>query len=427
MRVETIRRVLVTQREELDHLFDNETIVERRTPDLMRYLSHPNILAILGVRRCGKSVLASMLLRGKVHGYVNFDDERLGGMKASDLDMVLEAMYGMYGSELDYLVMDEIQNVPGWELFANRLRRTKKVIITGSNATLLSGDLATHLTGRHLDFTLFPFSFGEFLGCRGMDIKQDGIYSTAEISKIKKQLEAFVELGGFPEVQKFGKQVLPRIYDDILIKDAVLRYGIRYRTTFRELARYLMGNAAREFTYSRLGRFLSLKDVHTVKNYVDFLRSVHLLFVLERYSRKFKQRIIAPKKAYVIDTGLARAVAPAEPEGGGRTMENIVAIELFRRAAFSEAPQELFYWKDHQQREVDFVLVEKGKVEKLIQSCLRLQDESTADRELGNLVRASKELGCKDLSVITWEEEQELVHDGKRIRVIPLWKWLLTG
>ena len=427
MRVETIRRVLVTQREELDHLFDNETILERRTPDLMRYLSHPNILAILGVRRCGKSVLASMLLRGKVHGYVNFDDERLGGFRASDLDMVLEAMYDMHGSDLEYLVMDEIQNVPGWELFANRLRRTKKVIITGSNASLLTGDLATHLTGRHLDFTLFPFSFSEFLGCRGMRISQASLHSTAEIAKIKRQLEAFIELGGFPEVQKFGKQILARIYDDIIMKDAVLRYGIRYRTTFRELARYLMGNAAHEFTYSRLGRFLSIKDVHTVKNYVDFLRSVHLLFVLERYSQKFKQRIIAPKKVYVIDTGLARAIAPAEPAGGGRTIENVVAVELFRRSAFSEPPQELFYWKDHQQREVDFVLVEKGRVQKLIQACQSLHDESTRKRELGNLVRASIELGCKDLSVISWEEEQDLVHDGKKIRVIPLWKWLLSN
>ncbi len=426
MQIEAIKKVLITQREELDHLFESETIVERRTPDLMRYLSHPNILAISGVRRCGKSVLSSLLVRGRAYGYVNFDDERLAGIKAADLDMVLEAMYAMHGPDLEYLVIDEIQNVPGWELYANRLRRTKRVIITGSNANLLSSDLATHLTGRHIDFTLFPFSFREFLGCLGIRIKKASLYSTAEIAKFKNQLKAFIELGGFPEVHKFGRQILPGIYDNIIMKDAVLRYGIRYKTTFRELARYMMGNAAREFTYSRLGRFLSIKDVHTVKNYVEFLRSVHLLFILERYSKKFKQRMIAPKKVYVVDTGLARAVAPAEPEGGGRTMENVIFVELFRRSVLAEAPQELFYWKDHQQREVDFVLVEKGKVRKLIQACQYMHEEDTRARELDNLARASRELGCNDLSVISWEDERDLVRDGKRIRVIPLWKWLLS-
>ena len=334
-------------------------------------------------------------------------------------------MYAMHGPKLDCLVIDEIQNVPGWELFASRLRRTKKVIITGSNARLLSSDLATHLTGRHIDFTLHPFSFGEFLGCRGVRTGQDVLHSTAGIAGIKGQLESYLELGGFPEVHKFGKQVLSVIYDNIIMKDAVLRYGIRYRTTFRDLARYMMGNAAREFTYSRLGRFLSIKDVHTVKNYIDYLRSVHLLFTLERYSGKYKQRIIAPKKAYVVDTGLARAVAPAEPEGGGRTLENVVALELVRRSVLAETPQELFYWKDHQQHEVDFVVVEKGRTRRLIQACRYMQDESTRARELGNLVRASRELGCKDLWVISWEDEQEQVRDGRRIRVVPLWKWLL--
>jgi len=426
MQIETIKRVLVSQREELDKLLGSGDIIERRTPDILRYLAHPNILVIMGPRRCGKSILSNLLLRGKQYGYANFDDERLMGIGARELDTVLEAMYGLHGPKLEYIVLDEIQNVLGWELFASRLRRTKKIIITGSNARLLSGELATHLTGRYMDFDLFPFSFREFLACRGLRISKESLYSTKEISQIKKQLETYVDMGGFPEVQKFGKPILGRIYDDIIMKDAILRYGIRYRTTFRELARYLMANAGHEITFSRLGKLLSIRDIHTVKNYIDFLRSVHLVFLVERYSRKLKQRMIAPKKIYSIDTGLSGAVAPSEPEARGRIMENIVGVELLRRNAFSDRPRELFYWKDHQKREVDFIILEKGKVERLVQVCHHFDSQDTRKRELDNLVRASRDLGCSELVVISWEDEEDMIHDGMRIHLVPLWKWLLS-
>jgi predicted AAA+ superfamily ATPase len=427
MQIEMIKRVLVSQREELDKMLGGGDIIERRTPEILAYLAHPNILVITGPRRCGKSVLANLLLGGKEYGYANFDDERLMEIGARELDTVLEAMYGLHGPELEFIVLDEIQNVLGWELFASRLRRTKKVIITGSNARLLSGELATHITGRYMDFNLFPFSFLEFLACRGLKISKESLYSTKEISQIKKQLESYIDMGGFPEVQKFGKPILGRIYDDIILKDAILRYGIRYRTTFRELARYLLANAGHEITFSRLGKHLSIKDVHTVKNYVDFLCSVYLVFLVERYSRKLKQRTIAPKKVYSIDTGLSGAVAPSEPEAIGRTMENIVGVELLRRNAFSDRPYEVFYWKDHRQREVDFVIVERGDVKTLLQVCHHFENQDTRKRELDNLVRASAELDCSELLLISWEDEEDMIHAGARIRQVPLWKWLLTA
>jgi predicted AAA+ superfamily ATPase len=427
MQIEMIKRVLVSQREELDKILGGGDIIERRTPDILAYLTHPNILVITGPRRCGKSILANLLLKGKDYGYANFDDERLMDIGARELDTVLEAMYSLQGTQLEYIVLDEIQNVAGWELFASRLRRTKRIIITGSNARLLSGELATHLTGRYMDFNLFPFSFLEFLACRSVKISKESLYSTKEISQLKKQLEAYIDMGGFPEVQKFGKPFLGRIYDGIIMKDAILRYGIRYRTTFRELAKFLLANTGHEITFSRLGKLLSIKDVHTVKNYVDFLRSVHLVFLVERYSRKLKQRMIAPKKIYSIDTGISVAVAISEPEAIGRTMENIVGIELLRRNASSDRPREVFYWKDHQQREVDFVIVEKGRVKTLLQVCHHFESQDTRRRELDNLARASGELDCSELVIISWEDEEDLMHAGTRIRLVPLWKWLLTG
>ncbi|MEM2976202.1 MAG: ATP-binding protein, partial [Thermoplasmata archaeon] len=400
MQVEAIKRVLVSQREEIDELFRTERIVPRRTPDLLRFLARPNILAVLGVRRCGKSVLSNLLLRGMEYGFVNFDDERLSGIKARELDSVLEAMYSLHGPGLQYIVIDEAQNVPGWELFASRLRRTKRLLVTGSSAGLLSGELAARLTGRYIDFTLLPFSFDEFMLVRNFRVSDEVIYSTKGIASLKSLLQSYISTGGFPEAAQLGQGILRRIYDDIVTKDAILRYGVRYRATFRDMARYLMANSGHEITFSGLGRLFGLRDVHTVKNYVEFLSSVYLIFTLERFSRRLKQRALAPRKLYAIDTGLAGAVAPPESEARGRMMENAVAVELLRRAQLSDRPRELFYWKDHQQREVDFVVVEGGRATELIQVCHHFEDERTERRELDALARASRELGCRRLTLL---------------------------
>lgn len=421
MDIDEIKGIIIDQKEEIEDTFGKKRIriIEREIPkgELIRSLEHPNILAVLGVRRCGKSILSHLLLRGRKYGYINFDDERVFGIEAKDLNKVLQAFYELYGTDLEYLILDEIQNVAGWELFANRLRRTKKVILTGSNAKLLSGELATHLTGRYVDFTLYPFSFKEFLELKGL--KPD-IYSTKSIAELKNALREYIKTGGFPEAHIFGRGIVTRIYEDIIHKDIILRYGIKNKKTFSDIARYLVSNFSSEFTFSKLKDITTIKNVHTAKNYAGYLESSYLILIVKRFTFKLKEQMLAPKKVYCIDTGIINSIAFKFSEDIGKMMENLVAVELHRRKSYyGEA--EVYYWKDYQQREVDFVLKEGETVKELIQVSYASGENDIKEREITALLKASQELRCKNLSVITWNFEGEI---GK-IKCLPLWKWLL--
>ena len=415
-----MKRIIEDQREEIEEKFASEKIVERELVEYgKRFLKHPNILAILGVRRCGKSILSFILARkvGKKFGYVNFDDERLIRVKTEDLDKILQCFYELYGEDVDLVILDEIQNVYGWELFANRLRRTKKVILTGSNSKLLSGELATHLTGRHIDIILYPFSFKEVLEFI------PNIYSTRDITKVRKKLKEYVQSSGFPEVRTFGPNVVVKIYEDIINKDCIRRYKIKNEESFRELASYLVSNFSNEFTYSKLLNICKIKDVHTVKNYVNYLKEAYLIIVLDRYSPKLKQQILAPKKVYNVDHGLCNFVSFRISKDIGKIFENIVCVELMREKTINY-DMEIYYWKDYQQNEVDFVVKRKTKVDKLIQVCYDVEEKK--EKEVRSLIKASKELKCNDLLVITNDYETEEKINEKKIKFVPLWKWLLV-
>ncbi len=421
-------KIVEDQKDEVHDQLEKSGIIEREVPKerLERYLSAPNILAVLGVRRCGKSVLSHLLLKGRKYGFLNFDDERLAGTRTEDLNKILEAVYHVYDKP-EYLLFDEIHNVPGWELFVNRMRRSYRVVITGSNAKMISGELATHLTGRYIDFTLFPFSFKEYLRFKGHEKVETG--TTFSEARAKRALKEYIEVGGFPEVYTFGKDLARKIYSDIVQRDILGRYDIRNGTSFEEMARYLISNSAREFSYSKLKNIFGLKRVETARKYVSYLTASYLVLVLSRYSSKLKEQIIAPRKAYCIDTGMVRAVGFTESNNFGPNFENIVAIELQRRAArmAPETNSEVFYWKDHQGREVDFIVKEGTKVRQLLQVAYEL-DGDVRRRELDALLRASVDLMCKDLVVITGDHEGvEKVHTNglaRDIRFIPLWKWL---
>jgi predicted AAA+ superfamily ATPase len=423
MKVEELKRVLADQREVLEEYFRKERIIERISPAerLSRALSHPNILAVLGVRRCGKSTFSHLLLKGEKYGYVDFDDERLAGLGTGDLDRILQALYELHGG-LDFLLLDEIHNVPGWELFASRLRKTKRVLITGSNAKLLSGELATHLTGRYLDFTLFPFSFREFLAAKG--VESGPALSTARTAEVRSALEDYLRVGGFPEVLKFGRVVLSRIYEDIITKDVLRRFRPRMGADFREVARYVLSNFSKEITFSKLRNLFGLGSVRTVKSYVDHLALAYLIFTVERFSPRLKERMIAPRKVYCVDTGILNTVTRFS-EDRGRLMENLIYIELLRRGALSEEPYQVFYWKDHQQREVDFLIVRGWEVEALIQATYACGRDEVEERELKALLKASEELRCRNLTLLTWDYYDELDIDGMKIHCLPLWRWLL--
>ena len=422
MNKDLLKRIISDQQIETEAILEREKIIEReRTSDALRFISHPNVLAVLGPRRCGKSVF-SLLLSRQLEGpfaYINFDDERLIGTSTSDLDSILQAFYQIHG-DMNVVVLDEVHNVKGWELFVNRLRRTKKVIITGSNSRMLSGELATHLTGRYIDVPLHTFSFREHIG-----LKTD-VHSSRDIAMTRKCLSDYIEGSGFPEFRHFGAPIVRRIFDDIVQKDCIRRYSIRNTEAFRELSSYLITNFSNEFTYSALMRLCATRNVHTIKNHVRALREAFLIHVLERYSPRLRQRVKAPRKVYAIDQGLCNFVGFRRSSDLGRLYENVVCIDLLRRQA-REPDLEVYYWKDHQQNEVDFV-VKRGKViEQLIQVCYSLDEEVTRHRETKGLLKASKELRCKDLLIITDDDESDQIVGSLRIRHIPLWRWLVYG
>ncbi|AMM53923.1 ATP-binding protein [Pyrococcus kukulkanii] len=419
--VESLKRIVITQREEIEEFIERENIIEREIDKeaLLSFLSYPNILAILGVRRSGKSVLTWLLMRDKKFAYINFFDERLLSFSPNDYEKLMQAFYELYG-DVEYFVFDEIQSVKGWERFLSRIRTTKKIIVTGSSSSLLSGELSTSLTGRYVGFTLYPFSFREFLKFKGVKLEKNWMYSTKSIAKIKRLLEEYIKIGGFPEALKFGRVYLQTIYRDIVERDVIMRHNIREVQAIKELALYLLSNFSREITYSKLKNVIGLKDVHTIRNFVGYLEDAYLIFQLKRFSPKLKSQILSPRKVYAIDSGIINSVAFRPTRNMGRLLENIVFVEILRRISYSFSNREVYYWKDRE-GEVDFVIKEGNKVIQLIQVTYELNDENYR-REVDALLRASKELKCNNLLIITWDQDETL--EGN-IRVVPLWKWLL--
>lgn len=286
-----IKQVLVDQRARLERKFENERIIERDVPNLKKYLSHSNVLAILGVRRSGKSTLAEMLLRGENFGYINFDDDRLAGIKVEDLHKVEKAIYELFG-EVEYFLFDEIQNVEGWELFVNRLREEgKRIIITGSNSKLLSGELATALTGRHINFTLFPFSFSEYLRFKGVKIERiKDTFTTPSEGVIKRELENYMRVGGFPEVLKISEDFIFSIFSDIVYKDVVQRLRIKRIELFKAFAVNVIKYYSNEISLSKLSKTLKLSN-NTVEEWFNGLVNAYVIITSERFTNKPREGI----------------------------------------------------------------------------------------------------------------------------------------
>jgi len=419
--VQEIKSAIVDREEEMTRLFSSERIIERELR-VEGHLSSGVANIITGVRRCGKSVLAFQLAKRGNFAYVNFEDERLS-MDVRELGKVLEAIYSLKG-EVELLVLDEIQNVPGWEKFVTRILPAKKVVITGSNARLMSKELATYLTGRHLDFVLYPFSFREFVRYRGFEVTREDLYSARGVAVLKNLFEEYLSAGGFPPATRLGRLFLLENFRDIVERDVIQRYRVRYPSRLKELARYLISNPATELTYSRLKNVLSLGSVNTVSSWISYLENSYLVFKLERFSPKLKEARLAPKKFFCMDTGLANAAGFKVSENRGRILENLVAVELLRRRDYWNREWEVYYWKDHRQREVDFVVKEGTAVRELIQVCHELSLDNR-EREIGALLAAMREFGLKEGLILTSEQEGEETVDGKRIRCKPVWKWLL--
>jgi predicted AAA+ superfamily ATPase len=414
-----MKEIVLSHKIERDELLMGKYVPRESLQKAREGIRNNLIKVIVGPRRAGKSVFCIQVLEGTDFAYLNFDDERLVGI--SDYDELLKAIRQVYG-ETKTLLFDEIQNLRNWELFVNRLhRRGFNIIITGSNAYLLSQELSTHLTGRHIQFRIFPFSFVEFL--RAKDFATDQALETKEKQGLLlNHLDSYLEKGGYPEVVVKGldaKNYLTTLFESILFKDIVKRYGVRYAKKLYDLAHYLVTNHSSEFSYTKLKAILEFRSVHTVENYVDYLAEAFLAFQVGRFSYKLKEQMKSPKKAYAYDTGVINAVKFKTARDSGRMIENLVAVELMRRG------NNFYYYRSSDGKEVDFVLKQGQKVGQLIQVCYAIDDLSTRKREVTALVKAGKDLKCDNLIILTWDYVADMIHGGARVTFLPLWRWLI--
>jgi len=333
-----------------------------------------------------------------------------------DFEMLLEAFLELYGDQKIYF-FDEIQNIFGWEKFARRLFEDgKKIFITGSNAKLLSSELSTTLSGRHLKIELFPFSFQEYLEYNKINFKK--YYTAKEKGAIGKHLIKYMEYGGFPEIVVGGNiEELQQLYQDVLIKDLLVRFKIRETKAFREVALFLLSNVSNPVSFNKLRNLLGVKSVTSVKNYVDFFEEAYLFYSLFKFDYSVKKQIINDRKIYYVDSGIANAVAFRFSENIGRIMENMAFIELKRRG------KDFFYHKD--KKECDFVIRRATKIVEAIQITQSLFDPKVKERELAGLLEAMKKFKLKKGLVITRDQEDKIKIENKIIEIIPLWKWLI--
>lgn len=419
----TILQVLAEQQEEIKS-YKPQKWVTRKEESLFEF-DTTMAQVVIGVRRSGKSTLCHKVLleRGVRYGYVNFDDDRLADMKTEDLNTVLSCVYQLYGTDVPNLVLDEIQNVDGWYLFVNRLLRTTlHIFVTGSNAKLLSGELATHLTGRYNEIHLYPFSFSEY--CLYHQIDTQSITTKADAER-KRAFMDYIHDGGFPEMQglRNKRAYVQSLIEAILRKDIKKRFNIRNIESLRKLAHYLINNACQEVNYEELSGLLGIAD-KTVKKYVDYLSQAFLVQLLTRHSFKSKERI-RNQKAYIVDTGLQGNRDNAlMPENIGWRLENVVFIELLRRCAHDFL--DVYYHKPAPRaKEIDFVVCDQNKAVELIQVAYEIDSPKAYDRETSSLVKASDALSCSHLTLIAFSQTRDVEIEGKTIHIISALEWLL--
>lgn len=414
-----MKNIILSQKLERDSLRQQAYIPRDGLEAARAAMQDGLIKVVIGPRRAGKSVFALQMLDQSEYAYINFDDERLAGL--ADFDELLMAIAQVYG-DVRTIFFDEIQNITNWELFVSRLQRQGyNLLLTGSNAHLLSRELATHLTGRYRAFYLYPFSFAEYLRAREF-VLDESIALRERQGFLLNHLAAYLQYGGFPETvvgTVDTQNYLSTLFESILLKDVVRRYNVRYAGRLLELGRYLVANHAREYTFTSVAKALGFRSVHTLENYIGYLAEAFLLFSLNRFSWKAKDRVQAPRKVYSFDTGFVGAVGFRIGADMGRLLESVVAVELTRRGS------EYYTYKDSSGKEVDFIIRSAGETTELLQVCYDLSDPKTRKREITALLKAAEELLCTTLKILTWDEEGAVAIQGQNILLVPCWKWLL--
>lgn len=385
-------------------------------PKLLTLHDSPFIVILSGVRRCGKSTVLQVVRQQHLPAdyYLNFDDDRLVHFSLADFQVLLELFIELFG-EQNTFYFDEIQNVVGWERFIRRLHNQgKKVYLTGSNATMLSKELGTHLTGRHLLTIFSPFSFREYLAF--YQYKIDSVHSLTTTQKgiIKRHFKTYVQEGGFPEfLQTKQPEYLKTLYENILYRDILARHHLPSEKILKELVYYLASHIGKDVSFNAIKNMLGVGSSTTIKDYVSYLEDAFLVFLVNQYHPSLKKQILAPKKIYFIDVAMAKMVGFRASEDRGRLLENLVYLELKRRK------KEIYFHRD--KKECDFLIREGTKITGAIQVCAELNALDTRKREYEGLLEAMDIYQLKEGLVLTEDEESR----EKHVIIKPIWKWLL--
>ena len=410
-----LREIIIDQnsRQEQENLVDREIFSKVES-----YIKNDFVIIISGIRRCGKSTLLFQVRKKHPGYYLNFDDERLINFKIEDFKILEELFIELYG-EKNIFYFDEIQNIPMWERFVRRMHdEKKKVFITGSNASMLSKELGTHLTGRHLMLQMFPFSFKEFLYLKKFEIDKKSVFLTASRAKIKKNFAEYFINGGFPEyLKETNVDYLKTLYESILYRDILVRYKISNEKNLKELVYLAINNISKEISFNSIKKVIGLGSSTTVKDYFDYLENSFLIFLIPRFDYSIRKQMYYNKKVYCVDNGLAKYLGFRVTPDNGKLLENIAFIELKRRG------EEIYYYLD--KKECDFVIKDGPKIMRVIQCCYELTRENK-EREIMGLTEAMDKFKLKEGLILTYDQEEEItLKKNKKIIIKPVWRWLL--
>lgn len=418
MEREVLKQVIADQQE---YTLPKNFFTRTLTDTIQRFADDPSILIISGIRRSGKSTIQRLLQLelAKSDYYLNFDDERLIRFTVEDFQMLVEVLIEMFGQQSTFY-FDEIQNIEGWERFVRRLyEQGKKIYITGSNANLLSKELGTHLTGRYIQFEVYPLSFKEILRHKYPDVLSKKTLSTNDTGMVLHHFSNYLKNGGIPEYVKFEKpEYLKDLFEGILYRDIIARYRVSDEKPLKELVYYFASHIGKEFSYTKLGKLVGLRSPHTIVNYCHYLEQCYLCFFINRYSHSLKNQIQYNKKCYMIDPALIRLTGFRVSEDKGRLLENIVFLHL------KMLGKEIYFHKD--QKECDFIMREGNRIVEAIQVTAHFSDAEVKKREINGLLEAMTAYHLEEGLILAENEQDTIQIDKFRITVMPIWKWLLS-
>ena len=397
-------------------------IVREQLREVERAANSPHAVIISGLRRAGKSTLLAQLAHrlGKdTFYYLNFEDDRLLNFQADDINDLYQNLLEIFG-ERKIFILDEIQNISGWEHFVRRFMDMGfKFYITGSNASLLSGELGTRLTGRYIAVELFPFSFKEYLRFRDIPLPPLDRMTTVDLAQLQKNLDEYMQAGGIPDALKYPElPILRTLYNDVLYRDIATRYRLGNVAMLKELGFFLMSNIANLISYNKLKQQFNVGSVNTIKTYVEYMQDSWLFFTLNVYDYSVKRQQIAPKKIYSIDTGLSRSVGFQFSPNTGRVLENLVFLAL------RQNNQEIYYLTTPNGYEVDFYLPEKRQ---LIQVSQHLENPATREREIRALQDALAHTPAQSALILADANQEGFEINGVPVSIRSAAEWLLQA